>query len=156
MVIKRQSGRFVDLAGEKAGRFDDQHFERRLHPAFQQMSAVGGAVGFSDHDMQSKVADERKDFDLLMNFDVAIGAFFEIEITEHHATQRADAGKSRGGEILLNRDLQQAGGGFFGGIENGGNGALRRFSQDFDLHGASVVSAVRVNVVNEWRRAECA
>lgn len=84
MVIKRQSGRFVDLAGEKAGRFDDQHFERRLHPAFQQMSAVG----FSDHDMQSKVADERKDFDLLMNFDVAIGAFFEIEITEHHDSAR--------------------------------------------------------------------
>ena len=48
---QRQSGRFVDLAGEKAGRFDDQHFECGLHPAFQQMSAVGGAVGFSDHDM---------------------------------------------------------------------------------------------------------
>ena len=55
-------------------------------------------------------------------------AFFEIEITEHHAPQRADASESRGGEILVNRDLQQAGGGFFGGIENGGNGALRRFT----------------------------
>ena len=62
-----------------------------------------------------------------MNFDVAIGAFFEIEITEHHATQRADAGKSRGGGILLNRDLQQAGGSFFGGIENGCNGCAQAF-----------------------------
>ena len=56
---------------------------------------------------------------------------------------------------VLDRDQQQAGGGFFGGIENGGNGALRRLSQDFDLGWASIVSTVRVNVVNERRRAEC-
>jgi len=57
--------------------------------------------------------------------------------------------------VVLGRDQQQAGGGFFGEIETvamvrSGVSVKTRFCM------ASVVSAVRVNVVNERRRAECA
>jgi hypothetical protein len=75
-------------SAQVSARFENDHLERGPYPAFQEMTAVRGAVGFANYHMRVKhwlavlfhdVASKGEDFDLFLYRNLLVALLLSIE-----------------------------------------------------------------------------
>jgi len=96
------------------------------------------ACTFGPLSLQGNVACEGEHLDLLVDAEVPILPFRDVEVAEDAGTQRADSGEVRGGNLLISREVGETTNHLFPAAEDNRKPSLAfNFLKPFDMHGVS-------------------